>query len=199
MAVPPLIGTYPTPTVRLGRRVHCRYRGKVCRVTSYTDAPIPWPRVQPLGQRGGSGLWVNAALERAVRTESAAAIVSWFGLSQSATHDLRVWAGVEGWTATLGSRRAIQGAADAGAEATRGVKLPDEVCDRRAETSKRLNLVRHAQVNRWPDGWTAEADALLGTMSDMEAARRIGKSRAAVRARRVKLGIPAAAGPSSGP
>lgn len=189
---PPLIGTYTTPAVRIGRKVRCRYRGKWCRVTSFTAAPIPWPRVQPLGQRGGCGLLVNAELKRATRTESAAALGRWWGLSKSAVHSLRVWAGVEGHDTTAGTRRAVKAAADLGGEATRGAELGDEACDVRAANARRLGLIRHAQARRWPDGWTAEADAMLGTMSDGHVAKRVGKSRSAVQARRVKLGVPAA-------
>ncbi len=192
MPPPPLIGTYPTPAVRLGQRVHCNYRGKWCRVTSYTAAPIPWPRVQPLKQRGGSGLWVNATLERAVRTESDAALRHWFGLSPSAAHSLRVWAGVEWHDTTSGTRRAKKAAADPVAAVTRGAELPDEACDRRAENAKRLKLIEHAQAKRWPDGWTPEKDAMLGTLPDGEVAKQVGKSWPAVQARRVKLGIPPA-------
>jgi hypothetical protein len=196
---PSLIGTSLPPTVRIGRRVHCRYRGKACRVTSYTDAPIPWPRVQPLGQRGGSGLWGNETLEKAIRTEGAVALGYWFGLSKAAVHSRRVWVGVEGWIATPGSQRAIQAAADAGADATRGTELSDEACDLRAENAKRLRMIEYARSSRWPGGWTAEMDALLGTMSDGQVAKRVGKSRPAVRARRVKLGIPAAVSPEAEP
>ncbi len=192
MPPPPLLGTYAAPRVRIGRRVHCRFRRTTCRVTSHTDAPIPWPRVQSVGRRGGSGLWVNAELARAIRTESAAALRHWWGVSPSAARALRRWAGAHGHTGTPGTRRAVKAAADLGGEATRGTELDDEACELRATNSKRLNLIRHAQAKRWPDGWTAEMDALLGTMSDGEVARRVGKSRAAVQARRVKLGVAAA-------
>ena len=39
--------------------------------------------------------------------------------------------------------------------------------------------------------WTDEMDALIGTMFDSEAAKRIGTTKYHVRARRIELGIPA--------
>ena len=190
MPAPPLLGTDPAPAVHLGRRVHCRHRGNASRVTSFTDAPIPWPRVQPLDERVGSGLWVNADLERAIRTESAVALGHWFGRSKSAARALRVWAGVEGWEGTRGTRRAVTDAADAGADATRGVGLSKEACEVRAANAKRLKLIEHARAKRWPVGWAAEMDALLGVLPDEVVAKRAGESWAAVQSRRAKLGIP---------
>lgn len=99
-------------------------------------------------------------------------------------------AGVEGWTATPGSRRAIPAAADAGGGATCGAELSDAECEVRAANAKRLRLIDYARAKRWPDGWTAEMDALLGTAPDKELAKKLGKSRSAVRFRRWVLGIP---------
>src|SRR5882757_7526012 len=41
---PVLLGEYPTPLLDIGERVYCKYRRRRCRVTSFTTAPIPWPR-----------------------------------------------------------------------------------------------------------------------------------------------------------
>jgi len=192
MPPPPLIGTYPTPRVRLGRRVWCRYRRRWCRITSYTDAPIPWPRCQPTRHPGGSGLYVSGTLERAIRTESAAALKHWFGVSQTCANAWRRWAGVEGHDTTAGTRREVKAAADTAAEVTRGANLSEEACEVRATNAKRLKLIEYARAARWPDGWTAEMDALLGTVPDKVLAKQLGTSRSAVRSRRAKLGIPPA-------
>lgn len=196
---PTLVFTYHPPQVRLGRRVWCRYRSAWCKVTSITDAKIPWPRVQPEGQRGGSGLWVNATLERAIRSESAESLKHWFGVSQACVHDWRKWAGVDGWTKTPGSRRLHREASLAGADATRGRTLTTAECDRRSERAKALDLIRHAREPRWAGkGWTGEMDALLGTAPDAVLADRWGKTANAVRVRRRRLGIPAPAQANSG-
>ena len=74
-----LHGPYQAPRLQVGARTHCLLRDCEVTVTSWTNAPIPWPRCQPVGQRGGCGLLLDEELARAVRCESASAIAYWWG------------------------------------------------------------------------------------------------------------------------
>src|SRR5262245_55442897 len=71
---------YPAPPLQLWERIECHARDRLVGVTSWTAAPIPWPRGQPEG-RGGVGLVLTGELVRAVRLESAAAVCWWWGVS----------------------------------------------------------------------------------------------------------------------
>ncbi len=104
MTPPAPIGTYTPPTVRKGDRVFCLYRDCECVVSSWTDSRISWPRVGVRGQQGGSGLWIDETLLRAIRTESATALKYWFGIGTFAVWRWRKAFGV-GRTGTVSVRR----------------------------------------------------------------------------------------------
>jgi hypothetical protein len=53
----------------------------------------------------------------------------------------------------------------------------------------RISLPGRERTFAAPKPWRAEDDALLGAVSDQEAARRLGRSNSCVKARRVRLGI----------
>jgi hypothetical protein len=160
MPAPPLIGDYATPLVEIGDRVYCLFRRRYCYITSFTTARIPWPRCACRGQQGGSGLLVGHVLRRAIRTESAAAIMYWFGVGEKAVWNWRkVFAG-EGRLKTPGSRTAHRELSRKGARAIKAKVWTDEELDARAELSKRLGL---RPPNRWKarGGWTANEVKLL--------------------------------------
>jgi len=171
--------------------VICLYRDAECRISSWTNARISWPRCQPIGQRGGSGIWVNPELERAIMTESSVSLQYWFGASSTVASSWRAWAGVNGHATTQGTKLAQRTASEAGASAVRGVELRDDVCDLRAKFAREKDLARFFKGKRWgSNGWTVEQEALPGTMPDAALAVVFGRSENAVRQRRERRRIP---------
>src|SRR4051812_42013005 len=138
-APPALLGSYRPPAVRVGGRAYCRFRKTWCRVTSWTDAPVPWPRGVPAGpgRKGFPGLIVTRALERAIRTESALALKHHFGVRTTLAWRYRKWAGVEGRRKTPGSRQLHQNVSEPGAAGIRAKDWTDEELDRKAEAARR--------------------------------------------------------------
>jgi hypothetical protein len=184
---PPLIGTYDPPPVRIGERVTCLFRDTECVVTAFSAAPIQWPRVRAVEHRGGSGLWVNETLVKAIRTESAAALQHHFGVTGGVVWRWRKAFGVGGHATTKGSRRAIRTAAQAGAASVKAKVWTLAELRAKSVTSNKLGL---RPTGRWKGReWTPEEVALLGTDHDEAIARRIGRSRSAVTTQRVRRGI----------
>jgi hypothetical protein len=180
-AAPPLLfGPYHAPALRRGDRATCLYRDADVVVTSWTTAPIPWPRCRALDSQGGSGLLVDEELARAVRCESSLAVQHWWGMSPWAVWCWRKAFGVTQW-GTEGSRRLHARCSAAGAEKVRGRRRTDEEEQRRLATRRR-NGVRPPRPRE--GDWTAEELALLGTLPDDVVAARTGRTEAAVRAKR---------------
>jgi hypothetical protein len=157
-------------------------------VTSWTEAPIPWPRCNQVGIQGGSGLLVTDDLIRAIKTESAEALKHWFGVGTKAVWNWRKrFIPGEGKFRTKGSRKAHQKASEEGAAGIKAKEWTDAELDARAERSRRLGL---RPTGRWAGReWTPEQLALLGTMPDADLAAQLGKTEAAVRGRRAALKI----------
>src|SRR5689334_8281028 len=133
-----LFGPYRPPPLKAGNRAHCLLRGCVVVVTSWTDAPIPWPRCRALDSRGGSGLLVDDELARAVRNEAAVAIRHWWRVSHTAVYNWRQALGV-GQTDPEGTRRLLLASARAGAAAVKARDFSDEERERCAERAKARN------------------------------------------------------------
>ncbi len=187
MPAPPLLlDTYPPPALRKGDRATCLYRDADCAVTSWTDAPIPWPRVQVVGQRGGSGLLVDETLLRAIPTESSLALQYWFGVGFRTVWFWRKAFGVTK-TGTEGSRRLH---AQVVAKGVAGVKAKVWT---EAERAVKRTLSKGRKPDRWAGRhWTRAMEARLGTEEDDALAKEWGKTVEGVRVRRTKLGIPSA-------
>src|SRR5262245_66336696 len=89
-----LFGPYTPPKLKRGDRAGCLVRDCTVVITSISAGRIPWPRCRALDSRGGSGLLVEEELARAVRSESAAALKFWWGVSTKAVWHWRKALGV---------------------------------------------------------------------------------------------------------
>jgi hypothetical protein len=184
-------GPYTPPALQRGDPAVCRYRDAGVIVTSWSDAPIPWPRCQVPGQRGGSGLLVDAELARAVRYESAQAVRYWWGASASAVRNWRRTLGVERFNE--GSKRLHDAAAVETGRRIRGRKLPPEEVERRRRTAGDLDLGQYLRPGAPPEKrWTAAELARLGTLPDEQLAGQLGRTATAVRVQRTRLRIASA-------
>jgi hypothetical protein len=185
-----LFGPYRAPLLKRGDRATCLFRDCTVVVTGWTDARIPWPRCRALGSTGGgSGLLVEEELARAVRHESAAAVMYWWRASATAVHNWRMALGV-GRTDNEGTARLVLAAAEKGAKAIKAREWTDEECDARSRRALDLNLGRTLVTGYRGAWWTPEDFALLGTVPDEEVTRRTGRTADAVRRKRWELAIP---------
>jgi hypothetical protein len=184
-----LAAPYTPPPLRRGDRTFCLFRDTDVTVTSWTAAPIPWPRCcRPGTHGGGSGLLLDEELARAVRTESAAAICYWWGVSEGVVWRWRKALGVTR-TNNEGTRRLVQAASAAGVEALRYHGLSDEQCEARNRTAIRLDLKRFLRPGYHGPPWTPEQLQLLGQEPDDVVAGKVGRSVNAVRLMRQRLGL----------
>jgi hypothetical protein len=186
-----LFGPYQAPALRRGDRAFCLLRDCDVVVTSWSAGRIPWPRCRPVdGYRGGGwGLLLDDELARAVRHESAAAVMYWWGVSPGAVQGWQRALGV-GRTDNEGSRRLIRAAAGAGGEALRERGLTPEERERHRQNAKRLNLAQYLPKGYVGPWWTAKQRALLGKLPDEEVAAKVGRTVDAVRRQRYLLSIP---------
>src|SRR5438067_4420035 len=187
-------GPYVPPRARVGNLATCLYRDGEVVVTSVTAARIPWPRCRRKdGPGGGVGLMVDATLVRAIKTESAAALMHWLGVANSTVWAWRRAFGVGQW-GTPGSRRLLAANTAKAHAATRGKRLPRRVVRERRERAKALDLGRHLRAyrdrRRAERPWSNEDVALLGTMPDTRLAAQLGRTREEVRRERERRSIP---------
>jgi hypothetical protein len=187
-----LHGPYRPPRLRVGARTDCNVRGTVV-ITSWADARISWPRCRPLEGKGHPSLLVDDELARAVRTEAAAAVCHWWGVSQGV---------VVRWRKALGVNRLnnprthelVKASARAAAAAVKEREWPQEERDAARERAQRLDMGRYLIPGYHGPHWTAEELQLLGKLPDAEVAARIGRTVDAVGIKRRRAGLPTAKG-----
>jgi hypothetical protein len=184
-----LFGRYKTPPVKRGDRATCLFRDCDVVITSWTDARIAWPRCRALDSPGGgSGLLVDEELARAVRHESAAAVMHWWGASERAVWAWRRALGVTR-TANEGSHRLIQASAEQGAKAIKAREWTDEERAHRRLLNTDRGLAANLITGYHGPLWTAREIALLGRVPDCEVARSTRRTVGAARQKRLEVGL----------
>jgi hypothetical protein len=183
-----LHGPYRPPRLHVGDRADCLIRGDVV-VTSWTDARISRPRCRRLEGKGHPALLVDDELARAVRTESAAAMRFWWGVSIGV---VTRWRKALEVTRTNNPRthQLMLEACRAGAEGIKAREWTDEERAAKRRLAKKLKLARYIKPGYHGPLWTEEQKRLLGTLPDAEVARRTGRTMEAVRIKREKMGLP---------
>jgi transposase-like protein len=175
-----LAGPYTPPSLRRGDRTTCLFRDGDVVITGWSDAPIPWPRCRLYGTHGGgSGILLDEELARAVRTESAAAVCHWWGVTPGVVWRWRKALGV-GLLDSPGTRQARQAAAVRGGRTVR-----DQALQRRRALGLPVPLVESAPEVAPP--WSAAEDDFVRTLAPQEAACRTGRPVRAVYGRRQQL------------
>jgi len=152
------------------------------------NARISWPRCQVLKGRGGCGLLLDDELARAVRTESAAAVSYWWGVSEGVVWRWRKALEV---TKTNNARthQLVKEASQAGADAIKAKEWSQE--EREAITQRNRQRDSGARLSPGYHGewWSEENLALLGKLPDEEIAELTGRTVDAVRRQRALRGI----------
>jgi hypothetical protein len=192
-------GPYRPPKLPRGGFLKCAVRGKT-RVCGYSNGLIPWP----VSWRHPKQLIVCGDLLEALRRESVRAIVFHFGISHATASKLRTLLGIERYNA--GSMRLFwrnvnlartDEARKKMSRAREGKPSRESARDRerlrriqrrpKPEVWKRkmsaLWQKRFRLVGR-PKRWTKQELAMIGTRPDREVARMLGRSVAAVRAKK---------------
>lgn len=175
-------GPYKPPAVHVGQLVECSLRGPVV-VRGWSPARISWPWYRVTMP----ALILCGDLERAVRTESAWAIIHWWGISSATVTAWRKFLGVRiDNPGGLRLKRAWVPETLTEDQRDRGRALAHQ-----PEPMAQMVATRRARGggNRKP--WTPQEDALLGTIPDPQAAQRLGRAQSLVGIRRRTLGIPA--------
>ena len=102
------------PSLRVGDRATCLLQDCEVVVTSWTDALLSWPRCRPItAPLGHPSLLVEDELARAIRTESAAALMHWWSVGGGVVWRWRKALGVDRLS-NPGSNRLVRAAASKG-------------------------------------------------------------------------------------
>lgn len=142
------------------------------------------------GHGRGSGLRLGGDLAKAVKRESATAVMYWWRASRNTVWHMRKALDVTR-TNNQGTRRLLRRTAEHVAEVMREREWTEAERLQRREQAERLDLGHHLREGfHCAFGWKPAELKLLGKLSDAEIARYTGRTVEAVRVKRGKLSCP---------
>jgi hypothetical protein len=182
-----LAGPYHPPALRQGDRAFCLFRKARVIITGRTNGRIRWPLCLSAGGFGRGGYFVCKELVRAIRNESAAALMYWFGVNKNTVTAWRNAFGV-----TNSNNRGTARLHDQRKEKLRQTQMSAEQRELQRRIAIELNLAQYFMKYRRSNGpdWTKAEIALLRTDADRVIAAKVGRTTNAVNRKRKKLGIP---------
>jgi hypothetical protein len=176
-----LHGPYISPRLKRGDRATCLLRDSTVVITGLSSGRIQWLRCRALDTHGGgSELLLAGDLVRAVKNESAAAVMHWWGVTEGVVWRWRKALDAPGLKPE-GSRLLRNRLNREQGGAPKGKPAPGR--------PGRLQPVPNSHKRRF---WTDAEVALLGTILDNEVAVRTGRTLTAIYQKRFALGIPCA-------
>jgi hypothetical protein len=184
-----IFGPYRVPPLRKGDRATCLFRDREVIITSWTDAPISWPRCRPVDGRSAPWLLVEDELARAICNESALALRYWWGVTRGVASRWRKAFGIEKRNGTEGSQRLIQAAAKAGGAVMAAREFTVLECEERRQRAIEQNYGAFLTPGYHGPWWTEEELELLGTHPDDQVAELTGRTTEAVRIMRTRNDI----------
>ena len=197
-------GPYAPPKVPRQQHLCCELRGWLRVSPAWSDGRIPWPR-----RYRTNSLILCGDLVRAVKMESVEAICYHWGVCRNVVQNWRHALGVQEFNpGTMHLHNQSRAGSDSASQlrALMRAQHPTAILRReptphpaahplvRPANSLRVHerLARTGRhINPQLRLWTETENQLLGTAADDQIAKKINRSKSAVRARRSLLGIPA--------
>lgn len=200
-------GPYCTPRFKYGKKVWCHYRGWT-KIVGLSDGKIPWPIGRPTTPSPGrDSLIIYGGLKQAIEKESNQGVAHWWCVNRGTVRRWRraldVGRKTPGTLRTFDVTLKAESRRSKIAESKVGKPRPQQVIDamRKANLGKRIDDATRKKMSlahkrrgtippKGENAWTKEELRMLRKLPPTEAAKRTGRTLAAVHLRRSRLKLP---------